>query len=133
MSLWGLAILFLWFRPRVEIFWKIIATLILVFYVWFFWKELNEGYTSFIQNWYAITIDFIKEIIVLVFVNLFFLWPLALIIIFYKADEIGAEKLLKFMCIVTLVLWIIFVLYVYYDQGIDKFLYEKLKKVIPET
>jgi hypothetical protein len=133
VSLWGLAVAFLWFRPRLELFWKIIATLIFAFYLWFFWEEINRGYGSFVLNWYTVTVDFFKELVSLVFVNLFFLWPLALIIIFYKADEMGAEKLLKFMCILTVVLWILFVLYVYYDKGIDRFLYQKLKEMIPNA
>ncbi|HDP80148.1 MAG TPA: hypothetical protein ENN21_04825, partial [Spirochaetes bacterium] len=111
MSLWGISLLMLWFRPRIEIFWKMIATLLFGFYLWFFWGEVSAGYVSVTLNWYTVTIDFIKEVVSLVFVNLFFLWPLALIIIFYKADEIGAEKLLKFMCLCTLALWVVFVIY----------------------
>jgi len=133
IALWGLATAFLWFRPRIELFWKIVATLIFGFYVWFFWKEVNSGYASFAGNWYPVTIDFLKELVALVFVNLFFFWPLALVIVFYKADEMGAERLLKIMCLLTLVLWVIFVAYVYYDKGIDKFLYENLRKMIPDA
>ena len=50
-----------------------------------------------------------------------------------QADEMGAERLLKIMCLLTLVLWVIFVAYVYYDKGIDKFLYENLRKMIPDA
>jgi hypothetical protein len=133
ISLWGFTIGFLWFRPRLEIFWKIIATLIFLFYLWFFWQEINRGYAAFTLNWYNVTVDFIKELVSLVFVNLFFLWPLALVIIFYKADDMGAERLLKFMCILSLVLWVVFVIYVYFDKGIDKFLYQNLKEMIPDA
>ena len=122
VALWGLSIVLLWFRPRVEIFWKIIATLIFFFYIWFFFEELSKGYNSLTSGWYIVTVDFIKELIALVFVNLFFLWPLSLIIIFYKANELGAEKLLKFMCLLTLILWIIFVIYVYYSKGINEYI-----------
>ncbi|HPB82861.1 MAG TPA: hypothetical protein PK200_12560, partial [Spirochaetota bacterium] len=107
ITLWGFTVAFLWFRPRLEIFWKVVATLIYVFYVWFFFEEIKSGYNSFTSLWFDVTVYFIKELLALVFVNLFFLWPLALLVIFYKVNDIGAEKLLKFMCILTLVLWII--------------------------
>lgn len=131
ISLWGFTVMFLWFRPRLELFWKIVATLIFVFYVWFFWDELSRGYAAFQAAWFDVTMHFLKELLSLVFVNLFLFWPIALILIFYKADEVGAERLLKFMCVLTIVLWIIFVIYAYYHRGIDVFLFEKLKKMIP--
>lgn len=133
IALWGLSIVFLWFRPRIELFWKIVATLIFIFYVWFFFEEISKGYNSLLADWYIVTIDFIRELIALVFVNLFFLWPLSLILIFYKSNEVGAERMLRFMCLLTLILWVIFVVYVYYNKGIDEFLYEKLKEMIPYT
>jgi hypothetical protein len=133
ITLWGFTLAFLWFRPRVEIFWKIVATILFLFYVWFFWEEIMKGYHSFTLSWYNVLVDFLKELVALVFVNLFFLWPLTLIIIFYKADEMGAERLLKFMCVLTLVLWVIFVIYVYHDKGIDKFLYQNLKEMVPDA
>jgi cytosine/uracil/thiamine/allantoin permease len=123
--------MFLWFRPRLELFWKIVATLIFIFYVWFFWDELSRGYNAFQAAWFDVTMHFLKELLSLVFVNLFLFWPIALLLIFYKADEVGAERLLKFMCVLTIVLWIIFVIYAYYHRGIDVFLFEKLKKMVP--
>lgn len=129
--IWGFSAALLWFRPRIELFWKIIATVIFAFYVWFFFDEISKGYLSLLSDWYVVSVDFLKELIALVFVNLFFLWPVSLIIIFYKANEVGAEKLLKFMCILTLALWVVFVMYVYYNKGIDEFLYDKLKEMIP--
>lgn len=114
-------------------FWKLVATVIFGFYLWFFWGEIVTGYAAVSLNWYTVTLDFIKELISLIFVNLFFLWPVVLVVVFYKADEIGAERLLKFMCIITLILWIIFVVYIYFDQGIDRFLYKNLKEVLPDA
>ncbi|HPA73720.1 MAG: hypothetical protein KBA61_18670 [Spirochaetes bacterium] len=131
VSLWGFTVIFLWFRPRIEIFWKIIATLIFLFYVWFFWAELSRGYGNFTAAWLDVTIYFLREVLALVFVNLFLFWPVALIVVFYKASEIGAEKLLKFMCILTIALWIVFIVYVYFNQGIDRFLFEKFKHMVP--
>ena len=133
INIWFIGIIFLWFRRRIELFWKIVATLILAFYVWFFYNELALGYNSFITEWYTLLVDFSKELLSIVFINLFLFWPLVLIIIFYKADEIGAEKLLKFMCIVTIILWIIFVIYILFNKGIDEFLYDNLKKMIPHA
>jgi len=129
--LWGISLLLLWVRPRIEIFWKIIGTLIFSFYIWFFFDEISKGILGFISDWYTLSIKFLKEIISLLFVNLFFLWPVCLVIIFYKSDDIGAEKLLKFMCVLTLILWIVFVVYFYFNTGIDEFFYDKLKKMIP--
>lgn len=131
ISIWGFTVAFLWFRPRIEIFWKIVTTLIFLFYVWFFYEEISKGFNSFSAAWFDVIVYFIKELLALVFVNLFFLWPLALLIVFYKANDVGAEKLLKFMCILTLILWVVFLVYVYFNQGIDEFLFEKLKKMVP--
>lgn len=131
MFFWSISLLFLWFRPRIDLFWKIIASLILIFYFWFFFDELKNGYFAFLNEWYLSLITFIKEFLLLIFFNLFLFWPICLIVIFYKADDIGAERLLKFLCILTLCIWIIFVIYIFYDKGIDKFLYEKLRKMIP--
>lgn len=133
LSIWGICVVALWFRRSIEIFWKILATLIFAFYVWFFYEEIMMGYNTFQQGWYILFVDFSKELIAITFTNLFLFWPLALIIIFYKADDIGAEKLLKFMCILTLVLWISFIIYVFYKKGIDEFLYDNLKKMIPHA
>jgi len=133
MIFWGVGLLMLWIRPRIEIFWKIIATVVGVFYLWFFFDEIQNGFNSFAAGWYLFTIKFLREVITLVFINLFFLWPLCLIIIFYKADDIAAERLLKFICILTLVLWIIFVIYSFYSRGVDAFFYENVKQMVPNA
>jgi hypothetical protein len=133
MVFWGIGILMLWFRSRIEIVWKVIATVILAFYLWFFWDEISSGYTSFTVGWYGFILNFLRELSALVFINLFFIWPLALIIIFYKADTVGAEKLLKFLCVLTLVLWIIFIVYFFFNKGIDEFLFQNLKRMVPHA
>lgn len=133
VSLWGITVILLWFRRNIEIFWKIVATLILGFYIWFFFEEISTGYISFFKTteWYNVTLNFLTELTAVTFTNLFFLWPLSLIIIFYKADDMGAEKLLKFMCILTLILWIIYVIYVFYNKGINEFFNKNLRQMFP--
>jgi len=131
MSVWGIAIIMLWFRPRIEIFWKIVATAIIAFYMWFFWDELSRDFLAFRAGWYASFIAFGRDLLTLVFANLFLFWPVVLILIFYKADDMGAEKLLKFMCVLSLVLWVLFVVYFYFESGISTFFNETLKKLIP--
>jgi hypothetical protein len=131
MCLWGISLVFLWFRPRIEIIWKALATVIFGLYVWFFFSEIHQGLAGFTASWYITLVDFFKELLTLVFVNLFLFWPVALMVIFYKADDIGAEKLLRFMCVFTLVLWILFVIYSYFSSGIDAFFYEKLREMVP--
>lgn len=131
VAFWGIGISMLWFRPRVEIIWKVIATVILLFYIWFFFEEIRGGYTAFASDWYGFSLNFLKELLALVFVNLFFIWPLSLVIIFYKADAIGAEKLLKFLCVLTLVLWMVFILYFFFSKGIDDFMLKNFKEMIP--
>ncbi len=123
--------LLLWFRPRIEIFWKIIATVIFAFYLWFFFDEINSGVTQFTADWAVFSAHFLKELTVLVFVNLFFIWPLALIMIFYKADDIGAERLLKFLSILTLVLWLVFIAYFFFNRGAESQILDGIKKIFP--
>lgn len=128
---WGLALILVWFRPRIEWIWKILATLIFGFYIWFFFGEIASAFIAFKAHWYLSFIEFFKELFIMTFSNLFFFWPLALIMIFFKIDDMGAENLLKFMCILSLVLWIIFVAYYFLNPYIDKFFFESLKDMIP--
>jgi hypothetical protein len=134
VCLWSIGIMLLWFRHSVETFWKIVATLILGFYIWFFFEEISKGYASFMgaEGWQSATIHFLKELTAIIYSTLFFLWPLSLIIIFYKSDDLGAQRLLKFMCIVTLVIWIIYVIYAYYDKGLNEFIDKNLKQIFPK-
>ena len=131
ITLWGLSLILLWFRGRIEYFWKVVASLIFVFYIWFFFDEITSGLISMQSGWYPVIVGFLKEFLSLTFINMFFFWPIALIIIFYKADDIGAENLLKFMCILTLALWVVFVIYVYFNKGINEFLFDHLQNMIP--
>jgi cytosine/uracil/thiamine/allantoin permease len=87
-------------------------------------EDHRDGHSGFLL---------LKELSALVFVNLFFIWPLALFIIFYKSDAVGAEKLLKFLCVLTLVLWVIFIVYFFFSKGIDHFLFQDLKKMVPDA
>jgi hypothetical protein len=131
MVFWAVGIVLLWFRPRIEVFWKIAATLIFGLYTWFFWNHIMEGVTLFLSGWYVFLISFIKETLTLVFVNFFFIWPLSLVIIFYKSDDMGAERLLKYLSVITLTLWILFIIYYFFHKGIDGFLINRLKEMIP--
>lgn len=133
MCVWGITCVFLWIRPRIELFWKAVATVILAFYVWFFWDEILRDFNSFKSGWYSSFIIFGKDLLTLVFANLFLFWPIVLVIVFYKADDTGAEKLLKFMCILSLVLWLVFVVYFYFDSGINTFFNDTLRKLIPHA
>ena len=133
MCLWAISVILLWIRPRIELFWKIVATVLFAFYCWFFYDDILTGFASFTDSWYSAVILFFKEALTLVFVNMFFLWPVVLVVIFYKSDDIGAEKLLRFMCILTLVLWVLFIVYYYFSAGIDSFFYDNLRKMIPHA
>jgi hypothetical protein len=121
----------MWFRPRVDIFWKTVATCLLGFYFWICLDDIDKGISSFQSGWYSFIAHFGKELLALVYVNLFFLWPATLIVIFFKRDSIGAERLLKFMCVLTLLLWIVFILYYFFSKGIDDFIFKKLKEMVP--
>ena len=132
-SIWGITVLLLWFRPRIELFWKIIATLIFFFYLWFFFNELKASFISFKAGWYVSIIEFLKELLIIFFAGMLIIWPVALIIIFYKANDMGAEKLLRFLCLLTIILWIIFIIYFFFSTGIEKFFYQNLKNMIPKA
>jgi hypothetical protein len=130
-SIWGIAILLLWFRSKIELFWKLVATLIFLFYIWFFYNDFSQSFSSFKADWYISILEFIKEIITIIFAGLLIIWPTILIIIFYKASDVGSEKLLKFMCLLTIILWVAFIIYSFFNSGIENFFYETLKKMIP--
>jgi hypothetical protein len=132
-SIWGIAILLLWFRSRIELFWKLVATCIFIFYIWFFFNEFSLSFNSFKADWYISIIEFFKEILVINFAGMFIIWPAILIIIFYKANDIGSEKLLRFICLLTIILWIAFIIYFFFSSGVENFFYETLKKTIPKA
>ena len=132
-SIWGIAILLLWFRSRIELFWRLVATCIFIFYIWFFFNELTSSFNSFKADWYISIIEFFKEILVVIFAGMFIIWPTILIIIFYKANDIGSEKLLRFICVLTIILWIAFIIYFFFSLRVENFFYETLKKMIPKS
>ena len=132
LGFWSLGIVLLWFRPRIEIFWKIIATLILAFVIYLCIDILQNDLDRFFENGINSLFLFLKEFFALLLLNLFFLWPVALVLIFYKADDIGAERLLKFMSIITLILLIIAFVYVFFSEGADQQILDNIKKIIPD-
>jgi hypothetical protein len=129
MALWGIALLFLFFRPKIDFFWKFIALLLFSFYLFIFYDEVKAGYQSFIGHWDVELVIFLKEFLKIIFITLFLLWPVTLVIIFYRADDMGAEQLLKFMCVLTLLVWMIFILIIMFNKGYDVFFYEKLREI----
>ena len=132
-SIWAIAILLLWIRPRIELFWKIVATCIFVFYIWFFFNELALSFNIFKADWYISIIEFFKEILIIIFAGMFIIWPVVLIIIFYKANDIGSEKLLRFICLLTIILWVAFIIYFFFSLKVENFFYETLKEMIPTS
>lgn len=131
MAFWGLGILLLWFRPRIDIFWKIVATLIFAFYCWFFFAEISQNYLAIRHDWFTFVVQFLMDFGTLLFSNLFLFWPILLVVIFYKSDDFGAERLLKFVVIFSLLLWFFMIAYVYYYKGINSFMFDKLREMIP--
>jgi len=132
-SIWGIAVVLLWIRPKIELFWKLVATFIFIFYIWFFFNELISSFTLFKAEWYISIIEFFKEILIIIFAGMLIIWPVTLIIIFYKASDIGSEKLLRFLCLLTIILWIAFIIYSFFSPGVENFFYETLKGMIPKA
>jgi hypothetical protein len=132
-SIWGVTILLLWIRPKIELFWKLVATLIFIFYVWFFFDLLSRSFDLFKAEWYISIIEFLKEILIIVFAGMLIIWPVTLIIIFYKANDIGSEKLLRFICLLTIISWIAFIIYSFFSPGIENFFYDTLKNMVPKA
>jgi len=131
LGFWTLATILIWFRPRIELLWKITATLLLGFNIFFFYEEVYKQAMSFSKTWYVSLLGFLNEIKTLLFINQYFFWPIVLIVAFYKADDMGAERLIKYMCIFSIVVWIIFIVFYYFDTGINSFIYENIKELLP--
>ena len=128
MCFWFIGLIMMLSRPRVEVVWKIIACVIFALFIFILFDEFKLGLNRFISGWYIYSLQFFKELLMYLFSSLFFLWPLALTIVFYKADALGSEKILKFMCLLTLVLLLISLIYAYNSKGIDRFLIHHIKK-----
>ncbi len=58
--LWGIGILLLWFRPRIEIFWKVIGTVIFLLTFLFFKDEFLIGLQNLNAGWYVAVRSFLK-------------------------------------------------------------------------
>lgn len=129
--IWGLAAAFLIFRPRIPVLWKIAAFLLYLFYIWVFKSDIEQFLIMVGQNWYITTILFLKESLYLTFYLLIIFWPISLFVIFYKSDDFGADRLLKFMIFFTIIFWIIVAVYSYNKRGIDNLLYNKLTELFP--
>jgi hypothetical protein len=129
MCLWALGLVMMWLRGRIELGWKLIASAIFLFYIILLNKELQTGYERFMADAYIQTMHFLKEFVMYLFSSIFFLWPLSLIVVFYKSSDYGSEKLLKFMCVLTLVLLVIGVIYAYHSHDIDTFLFKNFRKL----
>jgi cytosine/uracil/thiamine/allantoin permease len=91
------------------------------------------SFAKFKAEWYISIIEFFKEILIITLAGMLIIWPITLIIIFYKANDIGSEKLLRFICLLTIILWIAFMIYSFFSPGIEKFFYETLKTMIPKA
>ena len=131
ISFWGITVFFIWFRPRVEFFWKIVVTLIFLFYLWFFWKEIFSGYLAFKASWYVVFISFLKELLILLFYCSFIFWPIALVKAFYSSSDVSSERLIRVMCVFSLILWVVVSIYIYNNKNIDNFFFKKLLDSIP--
>jgi cytosine/uracil/thiamine/allantoin permease len=64
---------------------------------------------------------------------MFIIWPVTLIIIFYKANDIGSEKLLRFICLLTIILWVAFIIYFFFSLRVEDFFYDTLKTMVPKA
>lgn len=131
MCLWTLSLLFVWFRSGISIIWKTASTAVFGFYCWFFRSEILSGFRNFCSTWYISLLDFFSEFTDLIFCSLFFLWPLSLFLCFIKADDIGSEKLMKFMCIFTAVLWLLFLVRFNFGDELRNFFYVTLREMVP--
>ena len=131
MLIWGIALFFIWFRPKIGFFWKITAALVFAFYLYFFFDDVFKGYSQFRADWYSALMSFLKELLVLLFYMNFIFWPIALTYAFYKVDDFSSEFLLKFMSIFTLLLWAGSAVYVYKSNAVDDFFLNRLIHSIP--
>lgn len=129
--IWAISAVLLLFRPRISLVWKVAALLLLLFYIWFFKEEIYKAIVLLKTDWFTSLVTFLKEFLFLLFYLLFIFWPLALVVVFYHSDDIGAERLLRFMVILTLVVWVCIISYVFLKKGIDQFIYQKLIKLVP--
>lgn len=131
MCLWASALLLLWFRRGIGLIWKAGASVVFAFYCFFFGNEITAGLESLKADWYVSALDFFRGLMRTVFADMFFLWPLALFTVFAKADDIGSEKLIRFMITATAALWAGFLIYFRFSGSIDGFFYDKLKSLLP--
>lgn len=133
VCIWGCCLGLVWFRPRLEARWKIFATVLFLIMIYLVFSQLSNAWHQFTLGWHVYILQFLRELMMYLFSSLLFLWPLALVLIFYKADAMAAERLLVFMCIFTVVLFVMAVAYTYYSKGIDSFLLENLRELMKDV
>jgi hypothetical protein len=118
-------------RKGIEPVWKIFPFLIFGFYLWFHrnlfppvWNNIQADYVNFLMK-------FIPEFGKAIFYLLPYIWMVIFVTVFYMVDEAKAEKLMKFMVFLTIVIWLFWLANHFFGEKLAPFLKREVPKFLP--
>ncbi|TGK19848.1 hypothetical protein [Leptospira stimsonii] len=119
---WFCGLTLVLFRSDFEFVWKIIFVFIFIFYFFQYFPELKTSYERLTASYPVEILSWIYGMGRGIYFFLLFLWPVALIRIFYSASPQVSKSLAKALVSVTLIYWGGFILYNNFSPEVDAFL-----------
>ncbi|EPG66529.1 hypothetical protein [Leptospira wolffii] len=120
--LWFVGLTLVLIRNDIEIIWKIATFFVFVFYFFQFFPELKESYGRLSKSYPTEILNWFYGVPRAVYFFLLFVWPIAVIRMYYTASPTLANLSAKMLVGATLVYWILFLAYHQFTAPIDDFL-----------
>lgn len=123
--IWFVGLTLVLIRNDIEIIWKIATFFVFIFYFFQFFPELKESYGRLSKSYPAEILSWFYGVPRAVYFFLLFLWPIAVIRMYYTASPTLANLTAKMLVGATLIYWILFLAYHQFSAQIDTFLSTK--------
>ncbi|PJZ49785.1 hypothetical protein [Leptospira saintgironsiae] len=119
--IWFVGLTFVLIRNDIEIIWKIATFFIFVFYFFQFFPELKEAYERLSKSYPSEILSWLYGIPRAIYFFLLFLWPIAVVRMYYSASPVLANMTARTLVAATLAYWIFFLIYHQFTGQIDEF------------
>ncbi|AAN48000.1 hypothetical protein ACO2J1_05130 [Leptospira interrogans] len=118
---WFCGLTLVLFRSDFEFVWKIVFVFVFIFYFFQYFPELKTSYERLTQSYPVEIVSWVYGIGKGFYFFLLFLWPVALLRIFYSASPQIGRSLAKTLVSATLFYWCGFLLYNHFSNEVDNF------------
>ncbi len=131
--LWFLAVLFWLLRRGIELIWKLAAVAAFAAHLYFqypvflkVWQEIESDYVQFLMKF---TVSLGKT-----FFELWSaIWMIVMVAVFYMVNELAAEKWVKTLFFLTLLVWAIWFVNFFYGKEIGEYLGKEIPAFFPRN